>query len=88
MTEFGLGSLGLKQSDFLEPDQIVQLGYAPNRIDIFTTALGIEFEECYKLKIKVTIDDIETYFIDLENLRKNKKETGRLQDLADLEKLQ
>ncbi len=88
LTEFGLGSLGLKQSDFLEPDQIIQLGYAPNRIDIITTALGIDFEECYKTKIKVTIDDIETYFIDLENLRKNKKETGRLQDLADLENLQ
>jgi hypothetical protein len=33
------------------------------------------------------IMDVNVNFIDLESLKKNKKASGRLQDLADLEKL-
>ena len=33
-------------------------------------------------------DEVSVQFIDLENLKKNKQATGRLQDLADLEQLQ
>jgi hypothetical protein len=36
----------------------------------------------------VEIDEVKVNFIDRDNLRKNKKATGRLQDLADLEKLE
>jgi hypothetical protein len=38
--------------------------------------------------VEVEIDQVKVNFIDLENLKKNKKATGRLQDLADLEKLE
>jgi len=88
LDQFGFGSLGLKAEDFLEPDQIVQLGYPPNRIDLLTTAPGVEFETCYAARVPVQIDAITVNFIDLENLRKNKRVSGRLQDLADLENLE
>ncbi len=88
LDQFGFASLGLKESDFLVEDQIIQLGYAPNRIDILTTLTGVTFEECYDLRLLVEIDGVKVSFIDLDNLRKNKKATGRLQDLADLEKLE
>ena len=42
----------------------------------------------YLSRIEVKIDDIIVNFIDLENLKKNKKASGRLQDLADLENLE
>jgi hypothetical protein len=87
LNQFGFGSLGLTAEDFLEPDQIIQLGYPPSRIDILNTLEGVDFESCYVSKVIATIDDIPMNFIDLENLRKNKKATGRLQDLADLENL-
>ena len=44
--------------------------------------------ECYSSKVEVTIEDTTINFIDLENLKKNKKATGRYQDLADLENLE
>lgn len=88
LEQFGFGSLGLKESDFLVEDQIVQLGYAPNRIDIITSLTGVSFSVCYKRRVTVEIDGVKVYFIDLENLRKNKKAIGRLQDLADLDKLE
>jgi hypothetical protein len=88
LTEFGFGNLGLTAQDFQESDQIIQLGYPPNRIDLITTPDGIDFTTCYQTKIEIIIDNISVNFIDLENLKKNKKTSGRLQDLADLENLQ
>jgi hypothetical protein len=87
LTEFGFGSIGLTQADFLTPGQVIQLGYPPNRIDLLTTPDGVNFETCYSAKIEVEIGTIIVDFIDLENLKLNKKASGRLQDLADLERL-
>lgn len=88
LEDFGFRSLGLREADFLEPDQIIQLGYPPVRIDVLTTLAGVDFEECFPTKVEVTLDDVVAYFIDIENLKRNKKASGRLQDLADLENLQ
>jgi hypothetical protein len=88
LMDFGFGSLELTEHDFLEPDQIIQLGYPPSRIDILTTLAGVDFADCYASKVITTIDDIPMNFIDLENLKKNKQAAGRLQDLADLENLE
>jgi predicted nucleotidyltransferase len=88
LQEFGFASLGLQPSDFVEAGQIIQLGYPPNRIDILTSLKGVNFGACYENRVVVEIDDLAVNFIDLENLKQNKKSTGRLQDLADLENLQ
>ena len=88
LEQFGFGSLQLQASDFQEPDQIVQLGYPPNRIDLLTTPAGVDFERCYASRVEVEIDAVRVNFIDLENLRRSKRAAGRLQDLADLENLQ
>jgi predicted nucleotidyltransferase len=88
LDQFGFASLGLKEQDFLVPDQIIQLGYPPSRIDVISTLEGVDFETCYAARVEVKIDDVMVSFIDLENLRKNKKAAGRPQDLADLENLQ
>ena len=88
LKQFGFGSLGLQVDDFLVPDQVVQLGYPPNRIDILLSLKGIDFDSSYASKIQVRVEGVTVNFIDLDNLRKNKKATGRLQDLADLENLE
>jgi predicted nucleotidyltransferase len=86
--QFGFGSLGVNEAEFTMPDQMLQLGYPPGRIDILTTLPGVEFSECYAARTVVDIDGVSVNFIDLENLKKNKKATGRHQDLADLENLE
>jgi len=88
LKQFGFASLGLQEADFLQPDQIIQLGYPPNRIDMITTASGIDFETCYADRIQEEIDGIQVNFIDRENLLRNKKAVGRHQDLADVESLE
>ncbi len=88
LDQFGFGSLGLQAADFLVPDQIIQLGYPPSRIDLITTPPGVDFVTCYASQVQVVIDGVQVDFIDLENLKKNKRASGRLQDLADLENLE
>lgn len=84
---FGFGSLKLDPSDFTKRDQVVQLGYPPVRIDIITSITGVSWEEADAGKSVHVIDDIEIFFLGRIELVKNKKETGRKKDLADLEAL-
>lgn len=87
LDQFGFASLNLQAEDFLTPDQVIQLGYPPSRIDLITTPDGVDFSTCYTNRLTVEIDGIAVNFIDLENLKRNKSASGRLQDLADLENL-
>jgi hypothetical protein len=73
---------------FLEKEKNIRMGNPPLRIEILTSIDGVEFAECYRNKRIVTIDDIDVSFISLEDLKKNKKASGRYQDLADLEHLE
>lgn len=88
LEQFGFGSLGLQTGDFLVPDQIIQLGYPPNRIDLLTSLENMDFQECYNSRSEFTVSGVKINFINLPNLRKSKKIAGRYQDLADLENLQ
>ena len=87
LKQFGFDSLGLMEEDFLIPDQTIQLGYPPSRIDLITTLSGVDFETCYSSRVLIEIDGTQVHFIDLENLKINKQASGRLQDLADIENL-
>jgi hypothetical protein len=87
LEEFGFGGMGLTKEDFLQKGQVIQLGFPPNRIDLINSPSGVDFTECYSSRIEIEFDGLKISVIDLESLKKNKKASGRLQDLADLEKL-
>ena len=84
---FGFGSLDISVSDLLKPDGVVQLGYPPGRIDLLTSIDGVSFDLCSARKEMVLIQGLPIPFIGLEDFKTNKKATGRLKDLADLESL-
>ena len=50
LSEFGFGETEFKAADFVEPDQIIQLGRAPNRIDLLTGISGVDTTEALKKK--------------------------------------
>jgi hypothetical protein len=87
LEDFGFGNLDVSKDDFLHEGMVVRLGYPPNRIDLINSPDGVDFVECYASRIEIEIDGLKISVIDLANLKKNKKASGRLQDLADLEKL-
>jgi predicted nucleotidyltransferase len=85
--QFGFESLGLTEDDFLDAENIIQLGYPPNRIDLLTDIAGVDFESCFDSRNIIEFEGVEMNFISLDDLIKNKIAAGRLQDLADVEKL-
>ncbi len=87
LEDFGFGDIDLEKADLLQSGMVVQLGQPPNRIDLINSPDGVDFDECFHSRNEIVIDGLKLFLIDLESLKKNKKASGRLQDLADLEKL-
>jgi hypothetical protein len=85
---FGMGGLGVTVRDLTTPDQVIQMGYPPRRIDLLTGIDGVEFAACFARRMVVEVDGEPLNFIGLEDFKTNKRTTGRLQDLADLEALE
>jgi len=88
LKEFGFGSLDLKESDFNEPDKVVQLGVAPVRIDLITSLTGVSWQQAYSSKVEGSYGDVKVYYLGRKELISNKKALGRKKDLADIESLE
>jgi hypothetical protein len=85
--EFGFSDIELGSRDFLEPEQVIQLGVAPVRIDLLTSLKGILFAEAWDRRTVGRYGDIPASYISKQDLIDHKKLVGRKQDLADIEKL-
>jgi hypothetical protein len=85
--QFGLGSLEVKAEDFTRENSVVQLGYPPVRIDLITSLDGVKFHDCYSRRDSREIDGIGVDIIAFDDLKANKRATGRARDLDDLENL-
>jgi hypothetical protein len=88
LNQFGFAQAGFKETDFLEPEQMIQLGRAPSRIDLLTSISGVPTEEAFATKVSATIDGIPVFILGKGALIRNKRAVGRPQDLADLESLE
>ncbi len=85
--DFGFGSLGLTERDFLEAGQVIQLGVPPHRIDIATSISGVDETHLWTHRIADEWEGLRVWWIDRESLVSNKRAVGRPKDLADLELL-
>jgi len=86
--DFGFLDLDLTEKDFLEKDQVIQLGVAPLRIDILTSIKGMNFKKLWGNRVVGHYGSIEVNFISKKDLISCKRKSGRKQDLADIEKLE
>ncbi len=84
---FGFSSVGLTPSDFERPDQVVQLGVPPVRIDLITSITGVSWDEAFAGKTAGRYGDIPVDYIGREQFITNKRAAGRQKDMADLEVL-
>lgn len=84
LTAFGLGSVGLTADDFSKPGQIVQLGVAPNRIDLMTTIDGVTFEDAWAGRADGRFGSQPVSYLGRAEFLRNKRASGRPQDLADI----
>ena len=87
LDEFGFSSLGLSQNDFTQPQQVLQLGYPPSRIDILTSVSGVDWNEITENTVSDNFMGQQVRYIGLEQFIKNKRASGRPKDLADIDAL-
>jgi len=87
LSEFGAPLSDVTEKTFTGKGIIFQIGVAPRRIDIITHIDGVAFEEAYKTKEFIEIENLRVPFLSKENLIKNKESTGREKDRLDADYL-
>ncbi len=87
LRQFGSDLPELTEDLFLEPDRIVRMGRAPLRIEVLTTIDGVTFEDCVSRALVHIVDGSAIPVIGLDDLKRNKRASGRHKDLADLDHL-
>ncbi len=87
LKEFGISVPELQMELFLEERKIIRMGIPPMRLEIFTGIDGITFEQSYKNREIADFGSFKVNFISKQDLMKNKRASGRPQDLTDYEKL-
>ena len=87
LADFGFADLNITADDLVRPDNVIQLGYPPRRIDLLTSIDGVRFEACHTQRQNFVFDGVELPIIGLADFKANKRASGRKQDLADLEAL-
>ncbi|HET8883385.1 MAG TPA: hypothetical protein VFM56_14515 [Solimonas sp.] len=66
----------------------MQLGQPPFRIDILTSIDGVDFADCYPRRLEIDYEGVRVAFIGLNDLKRNKRASGRAKDRADLDELE
>ncbi len=74
--------------NFLDETRMCQFGVPPYRIDIPMKIGGVDFEDAYPRREMFPLGGTDVPFIGLEDLKRNKKSTGRHKDPGDLEALE
>ena len=89
LARFGapMEALGFSRADLVRPDQVVQIGLPPRRIDILTAITGVVFEEAWPERATHSVGTLAVPFLGRQALVRNKRAAGRAKDLADLEAL-
>jgi hypothetical protein len=72
---------------FMERGKVIRMGVPPFRIELLTTVSGVEFPECFRKRTVVDIGGLPVCLIAIDDLRTNKRASGRTKDLVDLEQL-
>jgi predicted nucleotidyltransferase len=87
IADFGLSSLGLTKSDFMQEGYVTQIGYPPLRIDLLNSIDGVKFEDAFPNRLSVDVNGFNVNYIGLKEFIKNKTASGRSQDIADLKEI-
>lgn len=87
LAKFGAPLTDVTPSDLATPGMILQIGVAPNRIDILTSLEGVDFGEAWSRRVSTQYGDCEINILSKPDLIENKRRVARPQDLIDVEVL-
>jgi predicted nucleotidyltransferase len=84
---YKFGAPPVDENHFKTPGNVYRMGRHPMQIDVLSYAIGIDTTKSLKKAETIIVDKISIRVISLDDLIESKKATGRLQDMADVEKL-
>jgi hypothetical protein len=88
LQSFGAPLTDISEADFVTPGVIFQIGLPPRRIDLMTEVSGLRFDEAWGDRSMLPFGSFTIPFLSKAALIKNKRATGRLKDLLDLDALE
>jgi len=77
----------LSIEDLADPSRIIMMGRPPMRVDIIKAIDGVRFETAWKNRVRASLGGVRINLIARRDLIRNKRASGRPQDLLDLEVL-
>ena len=88
LAAFGAPLTELEIEDLATPGTVFQIGVDPVRIDVITQIDGVTFDEAWAERVRAHFGGVPTHVLSRRLLIRNKRASGRLQDLADVERLE
>lgn len=79
---------GLEANDLLDDERHLRFGSPEDHIDILTSIGEMSFDKVWSDRVEVEAAGMKIPFISREALIENKRQTGRLRDLVDIEELE
>ena len=78
---------GLESADLLDDEENLRFGPAEDHIDIPASIGEMPFDQVWRNRMETVVDGLLIPFISKSDLMENKRQIGRLRDLADVEEL-
>jgi hypothetical protein len=87
LTALGVPLEGLEPGDLLNDEENLRFGPEEDHIDILASIGAMGFEHVWRNRVETVVDGLAVPFISTADLIENKRQVGRLRDLADAEEL-
>jgi hypothetical protein len=78
---------GLSPGDLLDDEENLRFGPEEDHIDVLASIGEMPFEQVWRNRIVAEVEGLSIPFISKPDLIENKRQVGRLRDLADVEEL-
>jgi hypothetical protein len=88
LSAFGAPTHEVTKEDFAIPGITFQIGVQPVRIDIITAVDGLTFVLAWQNRVESDYGGERVFVVSREDLIRNKRASGRPQDLADIDALE
>ncbi len=84
---FGFPTSAFSPSDIAGGQKVIQMGVEPVQIHVMSDISGVSWDDVWGTRVVGRCGPHEVWFIGRDAFIRNKKASGRLQDLADVESL-
>ena len=88
LTGLGVPLEGVEPMDLLDDEQNLRFGPEEDRVDILASIGEMTFDQVWRNRVENEVEGHSIPFICKQDLIENKRQTGRLRDLADAEELE